>query len=170
MSVDPGSFKQAMRYLTGAVTIVTTGDDSDRRGLTATAVCSLSAEPPRLLACINRSGSTFDLISESRTLGINILSSGHTDLAMRFAGMTDIGDVDRFAEGEWTRLHSGAPILDSALTSFDCRVETAIDVGTHAIIIAEIIGIKQQEGGDPLVYAHSDFKTVTSLPEPALGA
>jgi flavin reductase (DIM6/NTAB) family NADH-FMN oxidoreductase RutF len=163
MSVDPGSFKNAMRYLTGAVTIVTTGDDSERRGLTATAVCSLSADPPRLLACINRNGSTFDLISSKRTLGINILSSGHRDLAMRFAGMTDIGDVDRFEEGDWIKLTSGAPILDSALTSFDCRVETAIDVGTHAIIIAEIVGIKEQTSGDPLVYAHSDFKTVRSL-------
>lgn len=160
MGVDPASFKNAMRYLAGAVTIVTTGDETDRRGLTATAVCSLSAEPPRILACINRNGSTFDMISAKRTLGINILSSAHTNLAMRFAGMTDIGDVDRFDEGDWVQLKSGAPILETALTSFDCLVETAIDVGTHVILIAEIIGIKEQTHGDPLLYAHSDFKTL----------
>ena len=112
-------FKQAMRYLAGAVTIVTTGSGEERRGLTATAVCSLSADPPRVIACINRNGITYEMISKSRKLGINILSAAHQTLAMRFAGMMDIGDVDRFGEGKWRTLSTGAPILDDALTAME---------------------------------------------------
>ncbi|MBO6538301.1 MAG: flavin reductase family protein [Rhizobiaceae bacterium] len=159
-SVASSDFKQAMRYLAGAVTIVTTGSGAERRGLTATAVCSLSADPPRVIACINRNGTTYEMISKSRKLGINILSAGHQSLAMRFAGMKDIGDVDRFDEGRWRTLTTGAPILDDALTAFDCTLNVAIDVGSHAIIVAEIVDIKNNSGGEPLLYMESAFKTI----------
>lgn len=162
-SVNIENFKNAMRHLAGAVTIVTTGDGEQRRGLTATAVCSLSSEPPRLLTCINRGGLTYEMISHNRTLGINILSCDHKDLAMRFAGMTQIGDVDRFKEGNWAQMTTGAPILDDALIAFDCRVNVAIDVGSHAIIVADIVDIKDLKRGDPLLYAESNFKTTTPI-------
>ena len=82
-SVHVDEFKNAMRYMAGAVTIVTTGDKEDRRGLTATAICSLSADPPRILACINRGGLTHEMIVKSRRLGINLLTCFHRELAMR---------------------------------------------------------------------------------------
>ncbi len=165
-SVEIHEFKNAMRYMAGAVTIVTTGDDTCRRGLTATAVCSLSADPPRILACVNRGGLTHDMIVKSRRLGINLLSCSHRDLAMRFAGMTDIGDVDRFGEGNWAQMSTGAPILDDALVAFDCTVDVAIDVGSHAIIIADIVGITELNEAEPLLYAQSDF--MTAVPVDAL--
>lgn len=87
---------------------------------------------------------------------------------MRFAGMTDIGSLDRFEQGNWIRLESGAPILADALTAFDCIVDVAIDVGSHAIIVADIIGIKEQTAGEPLLYAESDFKTVASITEKSM--
>ncbi len=162
-SVEIDEFKNAMRYMAGAVTIVTTGDDEDRRGLTATAVCSLSADPPRILACVNRGGLTHDMIVKSRRLGINLLTCSHRDLAMRFAGMTDIGDVDRFGEGDWERMSTGAPILSDALVAFDCTVDVAIDVGSHAIIVADIVGITELNRAEPLIYAESDFKTTVPV-------
>ena len=118
-----------------------------RGALAATAVCSLSADPPRVIACINRNGITYEMISKSRKLGINILSAAHQTLAMRFAGMMDIGDVDRFGEGKWRTLSTGAPILDDALTAFDCTLNVSIDVGSHAIIVADIVDAYAQRGG-----------------------
>lgn len=152
-----------MRHLAGAVTIVTTGDGNERRGLTATAVCSLSSEPPRLLTCINRGGLTYEMISTNRTLGINILSCAHQNLAERFAGMTKIGDADRFGQGNWQPMTTGAPILHDALIAFDCRVNVAIDVGSHAIIVADIVDIKGLKKGAPLLYSESKFKTISPI-------
>ncbi|WP_299452255.1 flavin reductase family protein [uncultured Pigmentiphaga sp.] len=43
-----------MRRIPSAVAIASTSYDRERRGLTATAVCSVSAEPPQLLACVNK--------------------------------------------------------------------------------------------------------------------
>ena len=81
--------------------------------------------------------------------------------------MTDIGDVDRFGEGNWAPMATGAPVLDDALVAFDCTVDVAIDVGSHAIIIADIVGTKELTRGDPLLYAESDFKTTIPVEIPS---
>ena len=56
--MDAQSFKQAMRHCAGAVALVTVGrEHGSRTGLTVTAVCSLSDDPPSLLVCVNRNAS-----------------------------------------------------------------------------------------------------------------
>lgn len=159
MTVSGNDFKQGMRRLCGGVTIVTTREGGKTGGLTATAVCSLSAEPPRLLACINRGGNTYRMIAESRVFCVNVLSASQQDLATCFAGMMNIGERDRFELGNWTDLDSGAPALEDALAAFDCRVSSIIDTGSHAIIIGDITAIRTQDADSPLLYMDGRFLT-----------
>ena len=51
------SFRTAMRHVAATVYAVTTGHGGGRYGILATAVSSLSFEPPSLLVCVNRSAS-----------------------------------------------------------------------------------------------------------------
>jgi flavin reductase (DIM6/NTAB) family NADH-FMN oxidoreductase RutF len=85
-SLPLSDFRLAMRRLTGAVTLVATHDGQTLAGLTATAVTSFSAEPARLLACVNLKGSTFRAIAESRRMSVNLLAYRHLDLAQQFGG------------------------------------------------------------------------------------
>jgi flavin reductase (DIM6/NTAB) family NADH-FMN oxidoreductase RutF len=167
MAVSTDLFKQGMRMLGGGVTIVTTESAGVTAGLTATAVCSLSAEPQRLLACINRNGATYGLISASRNFCVNVLAADHQDLAACFAGIGSNGTIaspqDRFQNGKWARDVTGAPVLEDALVSFDCRVLTIVDTGSHAIIIGDIHGIRVQPGAEPLLYMEGRFSTLRSL-------
>lgn len=157
MLVDIAMFRQGMRLLASGVTIVTTSSDGEHAGLTATAVCSLSAEPPRLIACINRAGHTYQMISRSRCLCVNVLSVEQDRVAKVFAGM-DAGDGDdRFGAGGWSVLETGAPALNGALVSFDCRVGTIIDTGSHAVILCEIEGVLASGGSQPLLYCSGSF-------------
>ncbi|RVD33765.1 flavin reductase, partial [Mesorhizobium sp. M4A.F.Ca.ET.020.02.1.1] len=87
--VSAEHFRKGMRKLTGAVNIVTTMHNGAPHGLTATAVCSLSGEPPRLLACVNVVGRTFGYILHSRRMGVSVLAHRHVELAKHFANMTD---------------------------------------------------------------------------------
>jgi len=163
MSVTSDAFKQGMRRLCGGVTIVTTREGEQAGGLTATAVCSLSAAPPRLLACINRGGITYRMIAESRVFCVNVLSAGQQDLAACFAGMMNMGERDRFDLGNWTDLGTGAPALVDALAAFDCRVSSIVDTGSHAIIIGDIMEIRTQEPDLPLLYMDGQFLTTTGV-------
>lgn len=165
MTVSAEEFKQGMRRLGGAVNIVTASHEGTWSGLTATAVTSLSAEPPRLLACVNRQGATYDIISRGRTLGVNVLGTQHKDLAMRFAGMDDEPETGRFNGSRWHAGLSGAPLLDDALVCFDCEVENIMDVGSHGIVIGNVrnVEIPNQGGFSPLFYGDGKWASLNFL-------
>ncbi|MHC2569698.1 flavin reductase family protein [Rhizobium leguminosarum] len=160
--VDIEHFRQGMRRLTGAVNLVTTAHDGRLHGLTATAVCSLSGQPPRLLACVNVVGKTFEYILQSRRMGINVLAYRHLELARRFANMTDIGPEKRFSDAEWVSPHSGAPVLADALAAFDCVVDEIFVTPSHGVIIGEIKHVCFGPEGEPLLYSNGSFTTVRS--------
>lgn len=159
-TIEPDLFKQAMRKLCGSVTIVTSRNGDEICGLTATAVCSLSAEPPRLLACINRDGATYRAIARSRVFCVNVLAADHGDLASCFAGRLPLGSGSRFDHGEWLSLHSGAPALHQALAAFDCRVSSILDTGSHAVIIGDVTAIEIATTEQPLLYMNGQFGTI----------
>src|SRR4051794_28196579 len=120
--ISPDDFKKAMRHLAGGVSIIATEHDGVRAGLAATAVCSVSADPPTILICINSGASAHALIRESGRFSVNLLASRHDDVARRFSGEGGIKGEERFAQGAWDTLVTGTPVFRSALASFDCRV------------------------------------------------
>lgn len=139
---DDSRFRQGMSLLCGACTIVTTSAGSERAGLTATAVCSVSADPPRLIVCVNRSTRAHALIRRSGALAVNVLSAGQEVLARRFAGMVSgVQGDERFAEGDWHSGAEGVPVLRGALAHFTCRVAEATDSGTHCIFLCDVIDV-----------------------------
>ncbi len=157
--VNADRFRDGMALLTGAVNIVATRSGDVRSGLTASAVCSFSAEPPRLLACINFSGNSFQQIAESRCMSVNVLAQSQEELAKRFANMLGGEDEDRFDYGNWIELTTGAPVLEAALAAFDCSVEEMLVAHTHAVIIGEVKDVLVNGGMKPLLYSNRAFTT-----------
>lgn len=159
MSIDETQFRAGMRLLAGGVTIISTEHQGLCVGLTATAVCSLSVDPPRLLACVNRGGSTYACIRASRHLCVNLLTFEQHLLARGFAGASPIGG--RFALGDWSRLVSGMPALDGALAVFDCAVAEIVDTGSHGILICDVLAVRTTDGAHrPLVYCNGGYASV----------
>ena len=171
MSVDAAAFKKGMRHLAASVTLITTRHCDQRGGLTATAVCSVSAEPPQLLVCVNRNASAHDPIGEAGFFCVNILAPEHRKIAERFAGMDGVEGDDRFVDmGEWSTLSTGAPVLKGCPVSFDCRLVTKVAAGTHTIYIGEIIDITLDAEARPLLYADGAFMHVDALAKAAQAA
>jgi flavin reductase (DIM6/NTAB) family NADH-FMN oxidoreductase RutF len=148
-------FKLAMRRLAAGVTIITTCHNGHRCGLTATAVCSLSADPPQLLVCVNRSSQAHDVIKRGANLCVNLLARRHKVLAGYFAGQKK-GD-ERFRSGKWTTLKTSAPVLDDALASFDCVVKETVESSTHTIFIGSVVEVRLRAEGHPLLYAGGSY-------------
>ncbi|WP_150290988.1 flavin reductase family protein [Sphingobium estronivorans] len=156
----PDLFRQGMRRLAGACTIITSVAPGQGRkgwaGLTATAVASVTAEPARLLVCVNRSTWAHGIIGQSRILGVNVLDDDALPLAQRFAG--GVKPEEKFDQGGWLTATTGAPLLSSALVSFDCLVSEVIEASTHDIFICDVLGVLLREpGGDPLIYFDGAF-------------
>jgi flavin reductase (DIM6/NTAB) family NADH-FMN oxidoreductase RutF len=155
------TFKQAMRRVTGAVTVVTTrGVNGERRGVTATAVCSLSVSPPAVIACINRETWVGQLAPASRIFCVNVLSRAQSAVAEAFAGRTGHVAEDRFSVGDWSAHDSGTPALRDAIANFDCRLERSVDFASHIVLIGEVVHtIIGPPHTQPLLYFDGAFTT-----------
>lgn len=162
MTIDPSQFKAAMRSLTGHVCLITTcSEDGERRGLTATAVCSVSAEPPMLLVCVNRSSPSSRAIEETGRFAVSVLGKDCIALANRFA--SPITPQEKFAAGRWITLDTGAPVLADSLASFDCHVDRKVEAGTHIILFGAICALRISRANQPpLLYAHGGYGSFTS--------
>jgi flavin reductase (DIM6/NTAB) family NADH-FMN oxidoreductase RutF len=153
-------FAAAMQLLPGAVTIVTTRQGDRPIGFTATAVCSLSASPPQLLVCVNRSTRSYSALCATRTFAVNVLHSGDRDLADAFAR---IPMEDRFKNGSWGTLETGAPILTGAVVSFDCHVSGLWEQASHGILCGLILATRQSDNA-PLLYARRSYTSLQGMP------
>jgi len=163
--LDPAAFRQGMRRLAGGVAVITVGSGEDRTGLTATSVTSLSAEPPRLLVCINRSASAWPLLADFRAFGVNLLDADQQPIADRFAGRNGEKGPARFAGARWKSLVTGAPLLDGALAAFDCTVEEIIERHSHAIVIGRIEAVDHGAWNEPLLYWAGSYRMISDLPD-----
>ena len=159
--VDAGQFKIGMRTLAGAVNIITSMHSGHRYGMTATAVCSATAEPPSVLVCINKLATTHGAVSKSKVFCVNVLRSEGWELSTIFSG-GQAGDA-RFKNGNWTRLKTGSPVLIDALVSFDCRVVKTLTHGTHTIFLGEVEQILIGQKGKPLLYSEGQYAKLASL-------
>lgn len=159
-TVTPAEFKRAMRRLALPVAVVTTAHGGVRGGLTASSLCSVSTDPPRLLVCINTGASAFPLLRASRVLAINLLAEAHGEVCMRFGSGDACTGEARFAGERWETGSTGAPMLAGALASFDCEVVEMHESATHAIVVADVVDVRSAPAAMPLLYRDGAFARV----------
>ena len=160
MTADDFVFRKSMRLLASGVTIVASAHEGRRSGLTATAVCSLALSPPRVLASINIQGHTYEIVSKSRCMSVNLLAESQQRLAEHFAGKRAAEEADRFVHGDWTTRITGAPILGDALAALDCRVTNIIPLDSHAILIGEVADIVFGPHAAPLIHFEAAYTSI----------
>ena len=155
-AIEGAVYRAIMRHQAGAVTVIAVGDPGTRRGLTATAVCSLSDEPPTILACVRRTASAHDEIGRIGAFSVNLLASDQQDVAALFSGRTGVSGEDRF-QGEWVKMVTGAPVLSNALASLDCSVSEQHSFATHTIFIGSVRDGRVRAEAQPLLYFRGDY-------------
>jgi flavin reductase len=159
--VDPEQFKLGMRTLAGAVNIITSAHAGHRYGMTATAVCSATADPPTVLACLNKLAGTHGAVAKSEVFCVNVLRAEDWELSTSFSGAQS--GESRFKSRDWTRLATGSPVLIDALVSFDCRVVKKLVHGTHTIFLGEVEQVLVGKKGKPLLYSDGQYAKLASL-------
>lgn len=165
----PEEFKEGMRSVAGAVCILTVRHGAQWAGMTATAVMSISAEPPRLAVCINRRVRAHELLAEGAYLCVNVLDASQQDEARRFAGMVDgVRGDERFASGKWIHCEDGAPALANALVNFQCTVGERVPASTHSIVLCDVVRVESGRiatpgNQQPLIYFDGNFTSVADI-------
>lgn len=153
------AFRESMRHVAATVYAVTTQSAGERYGILATAVSSLSFEPPSLLVCINRNASLHDPLEQAQHFCVNVLGMGNRDVAEHFM----VPEADRFAVGDWIDVH-GMPVLATAQSSMVCRMVHQHEFGTHTIFIGELLEAKHREDATPLTYYDRGYIDISEAP------
>jgi flavin reductase (DIM6/NTAB) family NADH-FMN oxidoreductase RutF len=161
--VAPDEFRAAIRHLAGGVVIIASGSGADRRGLTATAACSLSTDPPSILVCVNRTAEAHDVITQTRSFSVNVLTSDHVELANKFAGRDGSKGAIRFAQELWSTLATGTPVLADAISAFDCSLFETCETKTHTVFIGRVVGVAARSVATPLLYHNGRYGVVAHV-------
>jgi len=160
--ISTNEFKAGMRRLVSGVSLVTTLSAEEKHGTIVTSVTSVSADPPTLLICLNRGNSCHDAVMSSRVFCVNLLARRSEEISRRFASPQN--REQRFQVGNWTTLVTGAPVLQDAMASFDCRVSHSIEAHSHTIFLGHIEDIRLAETLPPLLYGSGMYGDFTPAP------
>lgn len=151
-TLTPAEFRRAVGHFASGVTVVTAERDGEQFGATISAVSSLCAEPPMVLACLNQRLGTHAAIRAGGRFTINILGEGTGPLALAFA----TAGADKFRGVDWTPTPYGAR-LDAAIAHLACRVVDEVQGGTHRIFLAEVVDAATSSDTGPLSYFRGGF-------------
>jgi flavin reductase ActVB len=153
------AFRDAMRGHAASVVMITTHVDGRPWGVTVTAVCSLSVQPPRLLVSLMRRTACCQSILASGSFGVSILSGDQEDVAVRGAhpGQPKFLDPSAMSAGDH---EVTSPVIAGALSHFQCRVADVHDGGDHEIIVGQVTAVIGAQGPSrsPLVYHDGGFR------------
>ena len=160
-SIDSDEFRDAMSRVVTAVHVITSDGPEGRAGLTASAVASVSDQPPTVLACLNGSSRSAARLIGNGVFCINTLGDGDQEIAAVFAGRTELTQQRRFERGTWLHLATGSPLLASAIAAFDCRLVDIRRVATHDVVVGEVLAVRYARDAAALAYLDRGYRTVS---------
>lgn len=141
-----------MGHFATGVTVVTTRTGDALWGMTASAVTSLSLDPPLVLVAVENRAQIHARLKEAGCFALNILSEAQEHLSRRFAtpGPKEFSDLV-LRPGV-----TGAPIFEEALGFVDCELHEIAPGGDHDIFVGEIVAADAREG-QPLLYYRGKY-------------
>ena len=151
--MDADTFRRLLSRFASGIAIITARDGGRDVGMTVSAFCSVSLNPPLVLVCVDRSASMHQLLLRHPKLGISIVACDHEPVCRRFA---DKNETRRFEGVPFTRGESRVALLDDAMAHLECQLVSHCEAGDHTIFIAEVERGAMHEGR-PLVYYRGQF-------------
>ena len=149
--VSAADFRNAIGHFATGVTVITSvGADGQPVGTTASAVSSLSLDPPLVLVCFDRASRTLEAVTAHGAFAVNVLGARQQHLSANFArrGLAAVWDEVRHRRGR-----TGSPRLDGVIAALECTVEHRLDGGDHEIVVGRVREVETAEGdAAPLIY------------------
>ncbi|MGD9630562.1 MAG: flavin reductase family protein [Pyrinomonadaceae bacterium] len=158
MPVSPNEFRSALSRFASGITVVTTKDDSGKfYGITVSAFCSVSLEPPLVLICIEKLSGSHSALLESSRFTVNILAAGDEGLSEHFASILD----EKFEGIAYEVDDHGLPFLPSSIARLECSVFRTLDGGDHSVFLGLVEGVSVHDAEtDPLLYFQGGYREI----------
>ncbi len=153
MTLDKDTFRAALGRFASGITVVTTLDAQGRdAGMTISAFCSVSLEPPLVLVSVAHNASMFAALQHAPHFAVHVLAADQEALSRRFSSR----EGDRFDGVGFSRGRTGVALLDDVLCWIECRTVAAHAAGDHTLFIGETIAAHVADGR-PLLYYRGGY-------------
>ena len=149
---DPELMKGFNRQFVTGVTVVSTMDGDQARGLAVNAYCSISLDPPLIMVCIQRTSSTWPALFRATHLGVNVLGRDQHDVVSVFSSK----DPDKFARIDWRPGPHGSPLVAGSAAMLEAEIQERFQAKTHTIFVCRVRHAEVDEG-EPMVYKAGRF-------------
>jgi len=152
--ISKNEFRRALGRFASGVTVVTAKDaDGKLHGITVSAFCSVSLEPPLILVCIDKNTGSHHALLQTDSFVVNILRDDQQNISDQFAAYLP----DKFAGVKYRLGIDDLPVLEDALANLECRLVNSHPNGDHTIFVGQIERATINDG-EPLVYFHGDYR------------
>ena len=156
MPVSSADFRSALSRFASGVTVVTTKDESRKQfGITVSAFCSVSLEPPLVLICIEKMAGSHHAFEQSGRFTVNILADNESALSEHFASLIE----DKFAGIDFAVDEHGIPILQGSIATLQCSLFKSLDGGDHSIFIGLVDHVIVRDA-EPLIYFRGGYSAL----------
>ncbi|SDD12408.1 flavin reductase family protein [Actinokineospora iranica] len=154
---DGTALREVMARVPTGVAIVTTRDrHGNHHGMTVSAFCPVSLDPPLVLVCLAKSATCYAAFADNDRFAVSVLREHQAEIGRRFGSK----NVDKFGPGGLVSTPSGGLVVDGALATLECVVDSRHHAGDHVITVGEIARVTFAEEARPAVYFDRAFTTV----------
>ena len=161
--VSPDDFRRVLSHFATGVTIVTVRDTDGRpTGLTVSAFCSVSLDPPQILVCVDHKSQSYPALRDRTHFAVNFLGDAHESVSRRFATTR----LDKFDGVPHNLSAHGVPLIEGALAQLECRTVSRHVEGDHTIVVA-VVEEARNGAGEPLLYFRGKYRRLGDNPSGA---
>ena len=154
MTIDPDAFRSVLGRFASGITVVTTRDAEQRDvGMTVSAFCSVSLDPPLVQVCVDHAASLYAALVVSTRYGVSILAAEQEALSRRFATAES---TRRFDGIGYKRGESGVVLLEDALAHLECALVARHETGDHTMFVGEVESATARNAR-PLLYYRGGY-------------
>jgi flavin reductase (DIM6/NTAB) family NADH-FMN oxidoreductase RutF len=157
--VDADAFREVAGRFASGIVVVTASLDGVDHAMTVNAFTSVSLDPLLVLFCAEKIARFHDAVLAAGKWAVSVLGDDAEEtsrwLATRGRPLDDqLADLPHHPGP-----HTGAPVLDDAIASLECRTRAVYDGGDHSIVMGEVIGVDSQRPDvGPLIYYKRKYR------------
>lgn len=150
--------------------IVSTRQGDQKAGCIVNTFNQVTSSPAQVSVTLNKNNATEQLIEQTGKFAVTVLDqNADMELIGQF-GFHCSRDTDKFSACSTYEDEQGLPyVSDHAASRFSCKVVNQIDLGTHVMFIAEVVGceVLNQEPVMTYEYYHQVKKGTTPKNAPS---
>lgn len=160
--------REALFKLSYGLYVVAAKTGEKENGCIINTVMQVTDEPLLLAVTVNKLNYTHDMLLQSRTASLSVLSVSTTFDTIKQFGFKSGKEYDKFVDVPVSHTGQGLPYLTKGCCAwFDCKITQVFDIGTHSLFLMEVLEDDVLSTEEPLTYAEY-HKSVKPSPDKIL--